>query len=85
MDEALAAVADFGDLQSPYTLGHSKVVARLAGDAGRAFALDDETVSLLRRAALLRDLGRLGVSNAIWDKQGSFGAGEWERSVSTPI
>jgi HD-GYP domain-containing protein (c-di-GMP phosphodiesterase class II) len=36
-------------------------------------------VDTLRRAGLVHDLGRLGVSNAIWDKRGPLGAGEWER------
>ena len=35
--------------------------------------------STLRRAGLVHGLGRLGVSNAIWDKPGPLGAGEWER------
>ena len=33
----------------------------------------------MRRAGLVHGLGRLGVSNAIWDKHGPLGAGEWER------
>ena len=33
----------------------------------------------LRRAGLVHDFGRLGVSNSIWDKPGPLGAGEWER------
>ena len=33
----------------------------------------------MRRAGLVHDLGRLGISNAIWDKPGPLGAGEWER------
>jgi HD-GYP domain-containing protein (c-di-GMP phosphodiesterase class II) len=33
----------------------------------------------LRRAALAHDLGRVGVSNAIWEKPMSLGFGEWER------
>src|SRR5207249_6009437 len=33
----------------------------------------------LRRAGLVHDFGRLGISNAIWDKAGPLGAGEWER------
>ncbi len=33
----------------------------------------------LRRAALAHDLGRVGVSNAIWEKPGPLGFGEWER------
>jgi DNA-binding CsgD family transcriptional regulator len=34
---------------------------------------------LLRRAALVHDLGRLGVSNAIWDKPAALTPPEWER------
>ena len=33
----------------------------------------------LHRAGLVHEFGRLGVSNAIWDKPGPLGAGEWER------
>ena len=33
----------------------------------------------MRRAGLVHDWGRLGVSNAILDKRGPLGAGEWER------
>ena len=79
VDQALTAVADFVDLKSPYTLGHSGAVAALAADAGRVLALPDDDVDLLRRAGLVHDMGRLGVSNAIWDKRGPLGTGEWER------
>ena len=34
---------------------------------------------LLRRSGFVQGFGRLGVSNAIWDKAGPLGAGEWER------
>ena len=78
-DRALLAVADFVDLKSPYTLGHARAVAELAAAAGGQLELPDDEVSLLRRAGLVHDLGRLGVSNAIWDKPGPLGAGEWER------
>ena len=36
-------------------------------------------MTTLRRAGLVHGLGRLGVSNAIWDKPAALGAGEWER------
>ena len=36
-------------------------------------------VRTLRRAGLTHDFGRLGISNAIWDKEGPLGAGERER------
>jgi HD-GYP domain-containing protein (c-di-GMP phosphodiesterase class II) len=79
VDAALAAVADFVDLKSPYTLGHSRAVADLAADAARLAGRAADEVTTLRRAGLVHDLGRLGVSNAIWDKPGPLGAGEWER------
>jgi HD-GYP domain-containing protein (c-di-GMP phosphodiesterase class II) len=78
-DRSLEAIADFVDLKSPYTLGHSIAVAALAAGAGAAMALPDDEVCTLRRAALVQDFGRLGVSNAIWDKRRPLGAGEWER------
>ncbi len=78
-DAALLALANFVDLKSPYTLGHARAVADLAAEAGVQLTLSEDAVRTLRRAGLVHDLGRLGVSNAIWDKPGPLGAGEWER------
>jgi HD-GYP domain-containing protein (c-di-GMP phosphodiesterase class II) len=78
-DAALEAIADFVDLKSPYTLGHARGVADLAAAAGARLGLSEADVRTLRRAGLVHGLGRLGVSNAIWDKAGPLGAGEWER------
>jgi HD-GYP domain-containing protein (c-di-GMP phosphodiesterase class II) len=79
LDAALEAIADFADLKSPYTMGHSRTVADLAAEAGRGCGLPGEELRTLRRAGLVHDLGRLGVSNAIWDKRGSLSAIERER------
>jgi HD-GYP domain-containing protein (c-di-GMP phosphodiesterase class II)/DNA-binding CsgD family transcriptional regulator len=78
-DAALLAIADFVDLKSPYTLGHARAVAELVTGAAALLGLPDDEARMLRHAALVHDLGRLGVSNAIWDKPGPLGAGEWER------
>ena len=78
-DRALGAVADFVDLKSPYTLGHARGVAQLVDAAGAKLGLDGPTLTTLHRAGFAHGLGRLGVSNAIWDKPGPLGAGEWER------
>src|SRR3954447_25335379 len=78
-DAALVAVANFVDLKSPYSLGHAGAVAELAAEAGGQLALSEGEVRTLRRAALVHGFGRLGVSNAIWDKRGPLGVGEWER------
>jgi HD-GYP domain-containing protein (c-di-GMP phosphodiesterase class II) len=79
LDGALAAIANFVDLKSPYTLGHSVAVAELAEEAGRRLGLPPEQALLLRRAGFVHGFGRLGVSNSIWDRSGPLSAGEWER------
>jgi HD-GYP domain-containing protein (c-di-GMP phosphodiesterase class II) len=78
-DRALAAIANFVDLKSPFTLGHSVAVAELAEQAGRRLGLPPGQVVMLRRAGLVYGFGRLGVSNSIWDRPGPLSAGEWER------
>jgi len=78
-DAALLAIGNFVDLKSPYTLGHARAVADLAAEAAAQLRLADDEVLTLRRAGLAHGLGRLGISNSIWDKRGSLGAGEWER------
>jgi HD-GYP domain-containing protein (c-di-GMP phosphodiesterase class II) len=78
-DSALLAIANFIDLKSPFTLGHAAAVAELARSAGETMGLPSAEVRTLRRAALVHGFGRLGVSNAIWDKAGPLGTGEWER------
>ncbi len=78
-DAALEAIADFVDVKSPYTLGHSRGVAELAKAAARNFGLPADECKRIRRASLVHDLGRLGVSNAIWDKPGALTPAEFER------
>jgi HD-GYP domain-containing protein (c-di-GMP phosphodiesterase class II)/DNA-binding CsgD family transcriptional regulator len=79
LESALEAIADFTDLKSPWTLGHSRGVADLACAATTLYGLSEDDASLVRRAGLVHDLGRLGVSNAIWDKRGPLTAAEVER------
>jgi HD-GYP domain-containing protein (c-di-GMP phosphodiesterase class II) len=76
-DTALEAMGDFADLKSPYTIGHSRRVADLAFEAATTLGLADAV--MVRRAALVHDLGRLGVPNSIWDKSGPLTASETER------
>jgi HD-GYP domain-containing protein (c-di-GMP phosphodiesterase class II) len=79
VDAAFTAIAALTGLKSPWLREHPTGVADLAEAAAWRSGLPAATVSLVRRAALAHDLGRVGVSNAIWEKPGPLGFGEWER------
>lgn len=84
LDAALAAIGRFVDLKSPFFLGHSEAVASLAADAAARLDMTDTECALVRRAGFAAGFGRLGVSNAIWDKPGPLGTAEWERVRLVP-
>src|SRR5437016_503622 len=55
------------------------ISSALAAEAARLSGLPGADVAAIRRAGLVHDFGRLGVSNAIWDKRGLLTQGEIER------
>lgn len=79
MDRALLAAADYADFKTPYTLGHSRAVAATVAAAASRMGLGEQESTSARRAALLMDLGRVGVSASIWKKPGTLNDGEWEK------
>ena len=79
VDAAFRAIAALTGLKSPWLREHSTGVAELAEAAAWRLGLPPASVTFVRRAALAHDLGRVGVSNAIWEKPGPLGFGEWER------
>ena len=79
IDAGFAAIAAITGLKSPWLREHSTSVAELAEAAAWRKGIPAESITFLRCAALALDLGRIGVSNAIWEKAGPLGFGEWER------
>ncbi len=79
IEEACFAIADFADLKSPFTLGHSRGVAELAQSAASACGLPQQDAEDLHLAGLLHDVGRAGVSNDVWDKAGPLTESQRER------
>lgn len=79
IDNACLAVADFADLKSPFTHGHSRGVADVAAAAATECGLSADEVRDVKLAGLLHDVGRAGVSNDIWDKRGWLTETEQER------
>jgi len=71
-------VANFIDMRSAYTVGHSPAVAGLAGAAAGRLGLSPQEARTLRSAGLLHDLGRAGIPVALWDKRDPLTAQERE-------
>ena len=77
LDDIAAAFAQVIDSKSPYTSGHSERVTLFADLIAEELGLTPARRRWLRRAALLHDIGKLGVSNSILDKPGKLDGDEW--------
>ena len=79
LDACLSAVADFADMKSMWTVGHSRSVAWLAEQAAMVAGLDVADIVLVRQAALVHDIGRVAVPVSVWAKPGALTRGEREQ------
>jgi diguanylate cyclase (GGDEF)-like protein len=72
---ALAATVDAKD---HYTYGHSKKVSEYAVATAEALKLPQDRIATIQAAALLHDIGKIGVPDSILNKQGALTEAEWE-------
>jgi putative nucleotidyltransferase with HDIG domain len=77
IDLICEAFADVVDAKSSFTFHHSLGVTEAAERIAGALGLSPDRRKLVRRAALLHDIGKLRVPNSILDKQGKLDATEW--------
>jgi putative nucleotidyltransferase with HDIG domain len=74
----LKALARTVDAKSSWTAGHSERVCEVAVRIGRALNLSESDLSVLHRAALLHDIGKVGIPNKILDKPGKLTTEEFD-------
>ena len=84
LDRALEALGDFADLKSPSRTGHSRGVAATSEAAATAFGMGSSEVQMLRRAALVHDVGMIGVPSGVWDEPKPWSLSQRERAGRTP-
>ena len=70
--EALNALAASIDAKDPYTSGHSQSVAKLAEDLADMLQLSAAHKNQLRLAAILHDVGKIGVVDKVLLKEGKL-------------
>lgn len=74
----IRALSQAIDLRDPYVEGHSQQVARYAVMIAREMNLDEDRTERVRRAALLHDLGKIGIPDSILLKSGRLSRQEYE-------
>ncbi|MGB8382616.1 MAG: HD domain-containing phosphohydrolase, partial [Dermatophilaceae bacterium] len=77
IDDALSALAAFTDLAD--VIGHSCAVAELAARAAKHLSRADDEVTVVRRAGLVHDVGKVGVPFQVWQHHGARSADDWEK------
>ncbi|MDQ0454469.1 HD-GYP domain-containing protein [Rhizobium paknamense] len=78
LDDIALGFARVIDAKSPYTSGHSSRVAAFTDLIAEQMGLTEARRRRLKRAALLHDIGKLGVSNSVLDKPGPLNQDEWQ-------
>jgi HD-GYP domain-containing protein (c-di-GMP phosphodiesterase class II) len=74
--ETILELADIIDLRDPYTHGHSLRVAQYAESLAKRLRMDANQVALIRDAARVPDIGKIGTNDVILLKPGPLTPGE---------
>ena len=71
------ALASAVDTRNPYIYGHSRKVNAYAVALAEALSLPPETVSRISTAALLHDVGKIGIPDELLNKTGALSDADW--------
>lgn len=71
------ALLSTADARNPQAYDHSKMVAAISEIIGKALGLPEEKLAELNVAALLHDIGKVGISASIINKTGKLTEDEW--------
>jgi len=85
LDDIATAFAQVIDAKSPFTAGHSDRVMVYADMIANEMGCDPEHRRFLRRASLLHDIGKLGISNSILDKPDKLNDDEFATIKRHPV
>jgi putative two-component system response regulator len=77
-DEMLQRLAAAGEARDDDTGQHTQRVGRLASEVAQAIGLPADRVALIRQAAPLHDIGKIGIPDAVLLKPGKLSPDEYE-------
>jgi len=73
------------DAKDSYTSGHSERVANFAEQIARYMGLPKKMVSEIKIAALIHDVGKIGIEDCILNKPGTLSREEFEQIKKHPV
>jgi diguanylate cyclase (GGDEF)-like protein/putative nucleotidyltransferase with HDIG domain len=76
--DTMTSLARALDCSDHYTRNHSQAVARFAGQIARQLGMPDDEVRQIRRAAMLHDIGKIGIPDSILYKPAHLTVDEFE-------
>ncbi|MBI4556483.1 MAG: response regulator [Candidatus Hydrogenedentes bacterium] len=81
----LQSMALLLEAKDPYTHGHSQRVRDYSVIAARRLGMSDRDIETLRLGAALHDIGKIGVKDAVLNKEGPLTPEEWEMIKRHPV
>ncbi len=83
--QSLQSLAKALEAKDPYTAKHSARVSKFSVMLGRRIGLPEEELVLLKKGALMHDLGKIGIPDAILNKPGPLDDEEYEVMCNHPV
>lgn len=84
-DATVRALVQAVEIKDLYTRGHSERVAKASEMIARRLGMDEKRIGVLSYAAILHDVGKLGVPTRLLQKDGAFNAAELEAIRVHPV
>lgn len=81
----LESMAKVLEAKDPYTHGHSERVRNYSIMAAQKLGMNDSEVQILALGAMLHDVGKIGVSDAILNKEEKLGGEDWGQIRRHPV
>jgi putative nucleotidyltransferase with HDIG domain len=85
LEETVKSFAKTLDAKDKYASGHSERVTRYALEIAKAMKLPQEDIDLLAQAGLLHDIGKIGISELVLNKNGKLNHEEFVEMRSHPV
>jgi putative nucleotidyltransferase with HDIG domain len=83
--QTLKVMAETIDLRDPYTAGHSQRVAEYSRKLAIALKLPNRVIDVIESGALLHDIGKIGIPDAVLFKPAPLDAGERKVVGTHPV